>query len=128
MATAKEIIYSDIISPIYGLFSSQKLKTRDKNLAKLVEQNSNLQRFKEHRRNTKKFNKIVAYDILSSIQIDLADFSQLHTVNKGVNYLFCIIDVYSRYLWVYPIKNKSSKTTYEIFKNWLEEFEKKYNK
>ena len=124
----KEYIINEIISPLTGLYSSSKLELRNKDIGKAAEKSEINQRFKEHRINKKKFSKIKAKDLLSSIQIDLADVSQLNTVNKGINYLFMIIDVYSRYLWVYPIKNKSSKTTSEIFKQWLKEVEEELNK
>ena len=94
MTNVKDHIIDDIFDASLALYSASKLKLRDKELAKKAEKYSFLQTHKEHRINKKKFHKIVAKDLLSSVQVDLADFSQLHTVNKGVNYLFCIVDVH----------------------------------
>ena len=53
--------------------------------------------------------------------IDLADVSMFSHQNKGIHFLCCIIDVYSRYAWVFPIKNKTGETltkTFEKLKNY----------
>ena len=38
------------------------------------------------------------------IQIDLADMQELATKNKNVKYLLCVIDVFTRFAWVIPLK------------------------
>ena len=38
--------------------------------------------------------------------VDLADMQSLSKYNKGIKYLLCIIDFFSKYAWVIPIKNK----------------------
>ena len=39
--------------------------------------------------------------------------------NKGFNYIFVIIDIYSKYLWAIPSKNRNSKTITDGFSNVL---------
>ncbi len=56
---------------------------------------------------------------ITSVQFDLADFSNFSRLNQGVNFLMCIVDVYTRYAWVYPLKNKSSAETSKYLKQWL---------
>ena len=34
----------------------------------------------------------------------------LSSKNKGVKYLLCVIDVFSNYAWVIPLRDKKSKT------------------
>ena len=46
---------------------------------------------------------------------DLADVSNLTKHNKGIHFLLIVIDVFSRYLWVVPLKDKSSKTVITAF-------------
>jgi transposase InsO family protein len=41
-------------------------------------------------------------------QADLADVSHLATYNRGYKYLFCVIDVFSKFAWVVPLTSKSS--------------------
>jgi len=60
MTTKEELIYGEIIDPLIGLYSPQKLKLRNSELAKLAEREENTQRFREHRRNPKNFSKINA--------------------------------------------------------------------
>ena len=43
-------------------------------------------------------------------QADLADFSAQAHNNHGVNFLLCVIDIWSRYVWVRALRNKESKT------------------
>ena len=38
--------------------------------------------------------------------IDLADMQSLSKYNKGIKYLLCVIDLFSKYVWVVPIKDK----------------------
>ena len=35
----------------------------------------------------------------------LADMQSLSKYNKGIKYLLCAIDLFSKYAWVVPIKN-----------------------
>ena len=41
--------------------------------------------------------------------VDLADMSLISKFNKGINYLLCVIDLFSRYSWVVPYKNKKMR-------------------
>ena len=38
--------------------------------------------------------------------VDLADMQLLSKFNKGIKYLLCVIDLFSRYAWVVPLKDK----------------------
>ena len=49
---------------------------------------------------------------------DLIDYSSLSKFNKGIKYLFCILDLYSRYAFVFPLKDKTSKTILNVFKSF----------
>ena len=37
---------------------------------------------------------------------DLADMQLLSKYNKGYKFLLCVIDIYSKYAWVIPLKDK----------------------
>ena len=52
-------------------------------------------------------------------QADLADMSRMSKVNDQYRYLLCIIDVFSKFAWVVPIKNKMGKTLVDAFKSVL---------
>ena len=38
--------------------------------------------------------------------VDLADMQSLSKYNKGIKYLLCAIDLFSKYAWFIPIKDK----------------------
>ena len=38
--------------------------------------------------------------------VDLADMQSLRKCNKGNKYLLCVIDLFSKYAWVVPLKDK----------------------
>ena len=40
--------------------------------------------------------------------VDLADMQLISTYNKGITILFCAIDLFSKYAWVVPLKEKKS--------------------
>ena len=37
---------------------------------------------------------------------DLADMQLISKFNKGFRFLLCVIDIFSKYAWVAPLKNK----------------------
>ena len=59
---------------------------------------------------------VYAYYINDLWSADLVDVSNISEDNDNVKFLLNIIDVYSRYSWSIPLKNKSSKSVLEAFK------------
>ena len=59
--------------------------------------------------------KTISIGVDHQWQIDLADVSSLSNHNDGYRYLMTCIDVFSRYAWVVPLKNKSSSTILKAF-------------
>ena len=47
--------------------------------------------------------------------IDLADIQSLSKYNKGVKYLLCAIDLFSKYVWVIPLKDKRGTSIVNAF-------------
>ena len=48
--------------------------------------------------------------------VDLADMQSLSRYNIGVKYLLCAIDLFSKYAWVIPIKDKKGTSIVNAFK------------
>ena len=62
-----------------------------------------------------------------SVQIDLADFPKLQNpYNNNIRYLMIVIDVFSRYLWVVPLKSK--KNLHIPLENLLKNMKQEHNK
>lgn len=61
-------------------------------------------------------NKTYVSGIDKQWQADLADMQALSRYNSGVKYLLTVIDVFSKYAWVVPVKSKSAKDMLAAFK------------
>ena len=48
--------------------------------------------------------------------------------NKGFRFLLCVIDIFSKYAWVVPLKDKKGITTTNVFQKILKQFNRKPNK
>ena len=48
--------------------------------------------------------------------VDLADMQPLSKYNKGIKYLLCAIDLFCKYGWVVPIKDKKGTSMVNAFK------------
>ena len=60
--------------------------------------------------------------------VDLADMQLISKYNKGIRYLLCVIDLFSRYAWVIPLKNKKGESIVEGFEKILDDSNRKANK
>ena len=48
--------------------------------------------------------------------------------NKGIRYLLCVIDLFSRYAWVVPLKDKKGVSIVNAFQKILDSSKRKSNK
>ena len=53
--------------------------------------------------------------------VDLADMQSLSKCNKGIKYLLCAIDLFSKYAWVVPIKDKKGTSIVNAFQKIISE-------
>ena len=60
--------------------------------------------------------------------VDLADMQSLSKFNKGFKYLLCAIDLFRKYAWVIPIKDKKGTSIVDAFKKIISEGQRKQNK
>ncbi len=77
--------------------------------------------FTLHRQARRKFprNKVVVGGIDDQWDGDTADMSDFHKDNDGYKYVLFLIDVFSRYLWTFPLKTKTAKEMTEAFEKVL---------
>ena len=60
--------------------------------------------------------------------VELADMQLINKYNKGMGILLCVIDTFSKYTCVVPLKDKKCITVTNAFKNILDESNCKPNK
>ena len=83
-----------------------------------------------HKPVIKKFKKREVYSSFKDNiwGVDLADMQSLSKHNKGFKYLLCTIDLFSKYAWVVPIKDKKGTSTVNAFKKIVSKGQRKLNK
>ena len=59
---------------------------------------------------------------------DLADLQLISKFNKGFIFLLCVIDIFSKYAWVIPLKDKKGMTITNAFQKILDKSGRKPNK
>ena len=59
---------------------------------------------------------------------DLADMQLISKFNKGFRFLLCVIDIFSKYAWVVPLKDKKGVSIVNAFQKILDDSNRKPNK
>ena len=59
---------------------------------------------------------------------DLADMQLISKFNKRFRFLLCVIDIFSKYAWVVPLKDKKGISIVNAFQKILDKLGRKPNK
>ena len=59
---------------------------------------------------------------------DLADMQLISKFNERFRFLLCVIDIYTKYAWVIPLKDKKGITITDAFQKMLKKSNRKPNK
>ena len=59
---------------------------------------------------------------------DLADVQLISKFNKEFRFLLCVIDIFSEYAWVVPLKDKKGASIVDTFQNIIDDSNRKPNK
>ena len=80
-----------------------------------------------HKPVIKKFNKRKVYSQFKDNiwGVDLANMQSLSRKNKGIKYLFCAIDLYSKYAFVVPLKDKKRISITNAFNKTIKQSNRK---
>ena len=83
-----------------------------------------------HKPIIKKFNKRKVYSQFNDNiwGVDLADTQTLSRKNKGIKYILCAIDLYSKYAFVVSLKDKKGISIVNVFDKIIKQSERKPNK
>ena len=121
-----------LASMVYKFFDKKTkgsgVTLADKSAIKSIPQNEQLAQ-ELHKPIIRKFKKKEVYSALkyNIWAADLADMQLISKFNKGFRFLFCVIDIYSKYAWVAPLKDKKGVSTANAFKSILSKSNTKPN-
>ena len=85
---------------------------------------------KLHKPIIRKFNKRKVYSQFKDNiwGVNLADMQSLSRKNKGIKYLLCVLDLYSKYAFVIPLKKKKGISIVNAFNRIIKQSRRKPNK
>ena len=83
-----------------------------------------------HKPIIKKFKKRKVYSSFKDNiwGVDLTDMQLISKYNKGIRYLLCVIDLFSKYAWVVPLKDKNGVSIVNAFQSIFKKSNRKPNK
>ena len=58
--------------------------------------------------------------------VDLADMQLISKFNKGFRYLLCVIDIFSKYPWTVPLKDKKGVSIINVLQSILKDSNRKW--
>ena len=101
-----------LASMVYKFFDSKVSGSG----AKLILENEQLAD-ELHKPIIRKFEKKKVYSTFKDNiwGVDLADMQLLSKYNKGIRFLLCVIDIFSKYTWIVPLKNKKAISIVKAF-------------
>ena len=114
-----------LASMVYKFFDSKVSGSG----AKLIPENEQLAN-ELHKPIIRKFEKRKVYSTFKDNiwGVDLADVQLLSKYNKGIRFLLCLIDNFSKYAWVVPLKDKKGISIVKAFQSILKQSNSKPNK
>ena len=119
-----------LASMVYKFFNS-KVAPRNKTISGKSVKESNKILAEELRKPViRKFNKRKVYSQFKDNiwGADLADMRLLSKENKGIKYLLCAIDLFSKYAFVIPLKDKKGSSITNAFNKIIKQSNRKPNK
>ena len=97
-----------------------KYKISHKQIKKWIQKQESYSQNKTVKRHFQR-GRVIVKGIDDQFDADLALFSSYSDENDGYKYLLFVIDIFSRYGWVEPIKDKSAKEVIPAFNKILDE-------
>ena len=107
-----------LASMVYKLFDKKSAGSGAKHVnTKLIPQNAE----ELHKTIIRKFEKRKVQGAFKDNiwGADLADMQLLSRYNKGIKFLLCVIDIFSKYDWVVPLKDKKGISIVKAFQSIL---------
>ena len=115
-----------LASMVYRFFDKKSKGSSIKNDIKENQQLAN----ELHKPIIRKFKKRKVYSSFKDNiwGVDLADMQLISKYNKGIRYLLCAINLFSKHAFVVPLKDKKGTTVVNAFQSILDKSKRKPNK
>ena len=124
-----------LASIVYKFFDKKSMgsgvkKLKNTTKSSSLERNSSILANELHKPVIKKFNKRKVYSQFKDNVwgVDLADMQSLSKKKKSIKYLLCAIDLYSKYAFVVPLKDKKGISIVNGFNKIIKQSNRKPNK
>ncbi len=108
-----------VVSTFWIKLKGEDIKVTKKEVDEFISSRAEQQQTTIKAEKKRNSGRIVAYYPLSLIQMDIFDLSRYASSNKQNKYILCIIDVYTRYIWYYKMKNKDNVNVFDYFKKFI---------
>ena len=115
---------------VYKFFDKKSVGSGFKKLKNTTKSSSSILADELHKPIIKKFDKRKAYSqFKDNVRgVDLADMQSLSRKNKGIKCLSCAIDLYSKYAFVIPLKDKKGISIVNVFNKIIKQSNRTPNK
>ena len=119
-----------LASMVYKFFDKKSTGSGFKKLKNTTKPNSLILADELHKPIIRKLNKRKVYSQFKDNKwgVDLADMQSLSRKNKGIQYLLCAIDLFSKYAFVIPLKDKKGISIVNAFNKIIKQSNRKPNK
>ena len=87
-------------------------------LKRFIQENEIYSKFKPQRRKFKR-RKTIVQGPFNTYQLDLSDMRKFKSENKNYRWMLFIIDAFSRYLYILPLKKKNEENASNAIENFL---------
>ena len=119
-----------LASMVYKFFDKKSTGSGFKKLKNMTKPSSSILADELHKPVIRKFKKRKVYSQFKDNiwGVDLADMQSLSRKNKGIKYLLCVIDLYSKYALVISLKDKKGISVTNGFNKIIKQSHRKPNK
>ena len=119
-----------LASMVYKFFDKKSTGSGFKKLKNTTKPSSSISADELHKPIIRKFNKRKVYSQFKDNiwEVDLAEMQSLSRKNKGIKYLLCTIDLYSKYVFVIALKDKKGTSIVNAFNKIIKQSNKKPQK
>ena len=101
------------------LSRSEGIQATPKQIKEFLASRTEEQQLKESRNTKQSHGHIVSYNPFNRLQLDIFVLKKYESSNNGYGYILCIIDIFSRKVWCYPMKSKSLSDTTPAIKKFF---------